>query len=76
MAAARESQPVSLTNSTASLGVGQERAALVDLHVLFHAAQPAQFGLHADAFGVRPLDHPLGDVHVPLKGLMAGVDHH
>ena len=39
MAAASESQPVRLTNSTASVGIGQAGVAFVDLDVFFHAAE-------------------------------------
>ncbi len=58
------------------VGVGQHGVLLVDLDVLFDAAQHAQLGLDADALGVGALDDALGDRDVLVERLVRGVDHH
>ena len=45
MAQASESQPVRLTKSSASAGIGQAGVAFLDLDVLLDAAEHAEFGL-------------------------------
>src|SRR6266480_7800248 len=45
------------------------------LDVFLDAAQHSQFGLYADAFGVRAIDHTLCNRNVFLKRFTTSVDH-
>ena len=56
-------------------GVGELGIGLADRDVFFDAAELAEFGLDADALGVRRVDDALGDRDVLLERLVAGVDH-
>ena len=76
MAQASESQPVCLTNSLGLGGIGQAGVAFLDLDVLLHAAEHAQFGLDADALGVGAIHDALGDRDVLVERIVRGIDHH
>ena len=75
MAAARESQFVLLDEFDRFFRIGQAGVAFIDRDVFFHAAQLPEFGLDADAFGVRPIHHAFCDRDIFFKWLVAGVDH-
>ena len=56
MATARLSQPDCSTNAFASSGSVSMGVFFIDLDVLFHAAEHAQFRFDRQALGVRALD--------------------
>ena len=80
MATASESQPDSLTNLTASSGIGVMaaggmRAAFLAF-VELRADQMAQFGFDHTIVFVRVFHDFFGDFDVFLEGFVAGVNHH
>ena len=80
MATASESQPDSLTNLTASSGIGVMaaggmRAAFLAF-VELRADQMAEFGFHHAIVFVGVFHDFLGDFDVFLERLVAGVNHH
>jgi hypothetical protein len=49
---------------------------LADRHVLFHAAELAEFGFHHQSLGVGRVRNALANLDVLLEWLGAGVNHH
>src|SRR5579875_2727590 len=58
------------------IGVGKAGVLFIYLHIFLNAAQHSQFRFHRDAAPVGRFHHPPGDLHVLLKRMMRGINHH